>query len=96
MLGGERFQVLALSIDRDGLAVVDAFYREIGIRHLRRYIDPGTSAGSRLGAPGIPVTLLLDRQGREHARRVGAAAWDAPEMVDYLTEIIEKSEDPGR
>src|SRR3546814_10648910 len=37
-LGGSDFEVVALSIDRAGMGVVDAFYAEIGVKSLARYI----------------------------------------------------------
>ncbi|AYC35105.1 TlpA family protein disulfide reductase [Pseudomonas cavernae] len=90
-LGGPDFQVLALSIDLDGLQVVRDFYKEVGIQHLGIYIDESASAISSLGAFGLPATLLLDRQGRELGRKLGEATWDSPEVVAYLREVIATS-----
>lgn len=90
-LGGPDFQVLALSIDLDGLQVVRDFYKEVGIQHLGIYIDESASAISSLGAFGLPATLLLDRQGRELGRKLGEATWDSPEVVAYLKEVIASS-----
>jgi thiol-disulfide isomerase/thioredoxin len=87
-LGGTDFEVVALSIDRKGLEMVNNFYREVGIEHLAQYIDRTGMASAELGAVGIPTTLLIDRQGRELGRLVGEAEWDAPEMVEFLTETI--------
>lgn len=87
-LGGADFQVLALSIDQGGIQVVRDFYREIGIQHLELYIDENAEANRSLNAFGLPVTLLLDRQGREVGRKLGAAEWDSPEVIAYLREII--------
>jgi len=39
--------------------------------------------------PGLPTTVIYDRQGREVARLAGEAEWDSPEalaLVDYLIE----------
>ncbi|MFU4581431.1 TlpA family protein disulfide reductase [Pseudomonas aeruginosa] len=90
-LGGPDFQVMALSIDLDGLPVVRDFYKEVGIQHLGIYIDESASAISSLGAFGLPATLLLDRQGRELGRKLGEATWDSPEVVAYLKEVIASS-----
>ncbi|MDH4608289.1 TlpA family protein disulfide reductase [Pseudomonas sp. BN102] len=87
-LGGSDFQVLALSIDLDGVRVVRDFYREVGIRHLGIFIDENASAISQLGAFGLPATLLLDREGRELGRKLGEATWDSPEAVAYLRGVI--------
>jgi len=83
-LGGPDFEVVALSIDRAGIGAVDAFYADIGVENLARYIDESGRVAQQLSALGLPTTLLLDREGREIARHVGPAEWDKPEMVTFL------------
>ncbi len=83
-LGGERFQVLTLSVDLQGAPIARKFYSEVGIRALPIYIDPTAKAAFVLGAPGLPATLLVDRQGREVGRHLGAVKWDAPEVMERL------------
>src|SRR3954469_21456367 len=78
-LGGERFQVIALSIDQQGAPIAQKFYSQVGIKRLPLYIDPTAKAAFVLDAPGLPATLLLDRKGREIGRHLGAVKWDAPE-----------------
>lgn len=90
-LGGPDFEVVALSIDQDGPGVVKSFYDEIGLRHLRLYNDESGKAGTTLGAFGVPVTLLLDRNGYELARLNGAKDWHSPEMVAFLRTVIDDS-----
>jgi len=91
-LGGPDFQVLARAVDLDGAQVVRDFYREIGIQHLELYIDDSARANRSLNAFGLPITLLLDRQGRELGRKLGAAEWDSPELIEYLRKVIASSE----
>jgi thiol-disulfide isomerase/thioredoxin len=83
-LGGPDFEVVALSIDREGMAVVRRFYDEIGMRALAPYVDPSMRAGAALRILGVPTTLLLDRQGRERWRKTGPEQWDSPEIVAAL------------
>lgn len=90
-LGGPRFEIVALSIDRAGIGVVSAFYDEIGVRHLAKYIDETAKTAGQLNAVGLPTTLLLDREGREIGRLVGPAEWDTPEMVGFLERQIAQS-----
>jgi thiol-disulfide isomerase/thioredoxin len=77
-LGGPGFEVLALSIDRKGLSAVQPFYQELGLQALRIYVEPSGEAADELGASGLPMTLLIDRNGRELGRVVGPAEWDSP------------------
>jgi thiol-disulfide isomerase/thioredoxin len=83
-LGGPRFQVVAVSIDRQGNAVVQPFYRELGLRSLGIYLDPSGNAPTALGIDGLPATLLIDADGREIGRKLGALAWDNQTVIDAL------------
>lgn len=89
-LGGSDFEVVALSIDTDakGLAAVKSFYAQVGIRHLRIFQDPTGAAGFTLGSIGVPMTLLIDRQGRELGRLAGTAEWDSQEAVEFIRRTI--------
>lgn len=90
-LGGENFEVVALSVDRDGLPVVEKFFQDIGVAHLATYLDERGRAPAQLAALGLPTTLLLDREGREMARLVGIADWHSPEMTAFLRSLIAPS-----
>jgi len=83
-LGGDRFQVVALSVDKQGATIARKFYDEFAIKALPLYIDPTAKAAFVLNAPGLPMTLLVDRNGREIGRHLGAVKWDAPEVVERL------------
>ncbi len=86
-LGSPRFEVIALSIDGDGLTSVKPFFEQIGIRNLRPYIDSFRDAGAIVGT-GIPLTLLIDPLGREVARKIGAAHWDDPAIVALIRQYL--------
>ena len=87
-LGGPDFEVVALSIDPGGPLMVSTFYSEIGIRALRIYVDTSNDAATALGVFGIPVTLLIDREGREIGRKIGPAEWDSPEIINLIRGYI--------
>ena len=92
-LGSERFQIVALSIDRGGASAVQKFYAETGVRHLAFFIDPTGRAGTKLTLIGLPGTLLIDPEGREVGRLIGPAEWDSPEMIAFLESQISRVED---
>ena len=89
-LGGDDFLVLALSIDRKGVEPVRGFYQEVGVKKLAIYVDPAGKTSHALAIPGVPTTLLIDRDGREVARKLGAAEWDGPEMVSLIEETLRR------
>lgn len=81
------FEVVALSIDRD-TAAVETFYREVGIKTLQGYFDPGASSAALLGAFAVPATLLIDRNGREIGRALGPAQWDSAAVEALIDEAL--------
>lgn len=86
-LGGPNFEVVTVSIDKGGLSVVQAFFRQIDVKHLRPYLDTYQEVAV-LGAAGIPLTLLIDRDGREAARKLGPAKWDDPQMIRMIRQYL--------
>lgn len=87
-LGASQLLVLPLSIDRQGLPVVKKFYEELGLTSLGIYIDQSRKAASELNVVGVPTTLLIDRDGREIARKIGPEEWDSPEIVALIREHL--------
>ena len=87
-LGGADFEVVALSIDRGGQAAVKSFFDEIDVRALAIYVDSTAEASGKLGAIGVPTTLLIDREGREVARYTGPKEWDRPEVIEIIEHYL--------
>lgn len=87
-LGGDDFLVLALSLDRGGIEKPREFLEEIEIQHLALYHDATGRMGTRLGAFGLPTTLLIGRDGKSLGRLVGPAHWDADEAVALVRAAI--------
>jgi thiol-disulfide isomerase/thioredoxin len=78
-LGGQDFEVVAISVDRKGVEASAAFLKETGADNLKLYIEPTTAIVNDLQAIGLPATVLLDRQGNEIGRLLGPADWASPE-----------------
>ncbi len=87
-LGGPDFEVVALSIDQEGIFAVKKFYEELGLKNLGIYVDDSMRAPSLLGVIGIPATLLIDREGREIGRKLGPAEWDGADVVAKISRHI--------
>jgi len=86
-LAGSGVEVVALSVDQQGLPIVRKFFGEVGVKSLEPYIDPTAQAAFRLNAVGLPATLLVDAGGRELGRHAGAVQWDAPEIAQELKRL---------
>jgi hypothetical protein len=55
-------------------------------------VDSMNRTSAAFGVIGLPTTLLIDREGREFRRFVGAAEWDAPATIALLKSIVAVSE----
>jgi len=87
-LGGAEFIVVPLSIDRGGLPPVKRFYEELGLQALGVFVDQSGTATGKRGTAGVPTTLLIDREGREIGRLLGAAEWDSPEAITLIRRYL--------
>lgn len=94
MLAAERIAVLALSSDRGGRAVVEAFYQRLGLKGLGIWLDPRGAAARAMGVRALPTTIIVDRTGQERARLEGDAAWDAPPLVEAVRRLVGPMAEP--
>lgn len=83
-LGSKDFEVVALSVDRKGLEASGAFLKDTGADALGLYVDETTASLNALQALGLPVTLLIDRKGREIGRLLGPAEWNSAEAIALM------------
>ena len=87
-LGSKDFEVVALSVDRKGLEASSVFLKETGADSLGLYVDATTQSLEDLQAFGLPVTLLIDRKGREIGRLLGPAEWNSAEAIALMKAAI--------
>ncbi len=89
-LGAADFEVIALSIDREGADKVAAFLAEFNrpLRNLKFYYDVRNRLGRAIGVIGMPTTLLIDRQGREAGRVSGPVEWDDRSAVTMVLQLL--------
>ncbi len=88
-LGSDKFEVVAISVDRAGLPGARKFLEETKVESLALYADPTARLASTLRAVGLPATMLLDRQGREIGRLLGPAEWDSEEAKRLIRSALE-------
>lgn len=89
-LGGSDFAVIAVSIDRKGAEVAKPFLKEVGAESLALYTDISSRIVTDLKSPGLPTTLLIDREGQEIGRLMGPADWAAPEAFALIQSAISR------
>lgn len=82
-LGGDDFDVVTISLDA---SVEDArgFYERMSLDNLPLIHDPSLASPNRVGALGLPMSILYDRLGNEIGRVPAPAEWDSDEAIALI------------
>ena len=76
------FVVIGISTD-DHEAAAKSYLRAANAT-LNHYIDQGLELENMLGADRLPLTVLLDAQGKVLGKHYGACEWDKPEAREWI------------
>jgi hypothetical protein len=87
-LGSDRFEVVAVSVDRTGVQGARKFLEEAKVDKLALYADGSARMAITLRAAGLPATLLLDAEGRQVGRLLGPAEWDSEEAKRLIRAVM--------
>lgn len=87
-LGSDKFEVVAVSVDRTGIEGARKFLDQISVRGLAVLSDPSARMATTLKAIGLPTTLLINAEGHEVGRLVGPAEWDTPEAKALIRAVL--------
>ncbi|OYX43547.1 MAG: thioredoxin [Rhodobacterales bacterium 32-67-9] len=74
-LGGDDFAVVTIATGRNPLPAITRLFEETGVKTLPVLLDPRQDLARDMAVFGLPVTVILDREGREIARMTGDAEW---------------------
>lgn len=79
---GKQFNIIGISTDDDSIEAA-AFIRKSQISFVN-YLDSRVFLENMLGANTIPLTVLIDANGRIREKVYGAREWDSPEIVEAI------------
>jgi len=86
---GDRLRVVTVSVDAEGQrARAQEQLAELSGGSLPFLLDITRGILFDVQAPGMPVTIIYDREGQELARLAGGADWDSPEAVAMLEAAV--------
>lgn len=74
-MGGDDFQVVAIAAGHNPPPAIRKFLTEAKVESLPILLDPRQQLARDMGVMGLPVTVLIDRDGNEIARLIGGADW---------------------
>jgi thiol-disulfide isomerase/thioredoxin len=75
--GGEQFAVVTIATGRNPVPAIERLFADVGVESLPILLDPKQALSREMGVLGLPVSVILDREGREIARMSGDADWNS-------------------
>ena len=86
--GGKQFNIIGVSTD-DHANAAAAFLRQAKVS-FDNYHDRNLLLEAMLGANTIPLTVLVDAQGRVVKKVRGSREWDSPEALELIGKAFRK------
>ena len=86
---GENFEMIAISIDKDGKKAVAPFVKELGLT-FPVLLDVEQQAAVPFHITGVPETFLVSPDGIILHHLVGPTNWDRPEIGDALKALTRR------
>jgi thiol-disulfide isomerase/thioredoxin len=87
--GGDDFEVLTIATGRNTPAGIVKFFEENGITNLPRHTDPKQALARTMAVIGLPITVLINREGQEVARLLGDAEWNSDSAKAIVRALID-------
>ncbi|OAO09345.1 thioredoxin [Roseovarius indicus] len=88
-LGGEDFDVVTIATGRNPPPAMKSFFDEIGVSNLPLHRDPNMKISREMGILGLPITVILNRDGQEIARMQGDAHWNSDSAKTIIKALID-------
>ncbi len=86
-LSGEKFKIIAVSLDRGSTAGLRDFTRDNNISFLVLHDTEG-SAAAKYKVVSIPTTFIVDKDGRVVKKYVGSRNWLDPAFTGELRKLF--------
>jgi thiol-disulfide isomerase/thioredoxin len=87
--GGKNFEVVTIATGRNAPGALKRFFDKAGIENLPRHRDIKQQLARKMAILGLPITVILNRQGKEIARLRGDADWSSDSAKSIISALIE-------
>lgn len=86
--GGDAFAVVTVATGRQAPQGITRFFEEEGITALPKHRDPQQALAREMAVLGLPITVILNREGQEIARLQGDADWHSDSARAIVAALI--------
>jgi len=87
-LGGANFEVVTVATGRNTLPGIAKFFAKANVTHLPVMLDPKQALARDMAVLGLPISVIIDPEGREIARLRGDAEWDSKSALAIIGALI--------
>ena len=82
------FDVIAISVDRDGVEKVTDFFNENKISNLEKFFDIKNSLAKEMNLIGIPTSFFVNKKGDLIGQYQGDMEWDNDTVIEFINYLI--------
>ena len=82
------FDVIAISVDRDGVEKVTDFFNENKISNLEKFFDIKNSLAKEMDLYGVPTSFFVNKQGDLIGYYQGDMEWDNDTVIKFINYLI--------
>ena len=83
----KNISVIPINIGRESQSKSENFFNQINIKNLNIYYDSSTELPNKLSLRGVPTTILVNKNGEEFARILGAVDFKNKELISWLNKF---------
>jgi len=82
-------KVMLVATGRNSPEAIARFFREEDVA-METSLDPRSALARAMGVPGLPVTVILNRDGDEIARLLGGADWNGASARAIVADLLSR------
>ncbi len=86
--GGEDFEVVTIATGRNAVPGIKRFFEEVGVSNLPILLDPKQELAREMAVFGLPISVILNREGQEIARLRGDADWNSDSAKAIVAALL--------
>lgn len=86
---GEKFEILAVSIDALGEKVVAPFMKKYNLS-FPALMDPDGTIKTLYHTTGVPESFIVDQEGILIKQIIGSRDWAKPEIIGFFRNLLQK------
>ena len=77
-------KIFPVNVGQDNVKKAKKFFDDMNIKNLNLYFDENINLTKKFALRGIPTSVLLDKNGKEFARVIGALDFNEENFIEWL------------